>query len=124
MTSAPVRLAVAMAIAATSLAHAGDPVHLTKEETQKAPAGESNTDQARVGGSAVIFFAAEGRMTFKMTDSPRNSPGTWSVDDERRECIKVTSGAAGDGCRHLYETDTGDAMKTGSGEILPVDTLE
>ena len=124
MTSAPVRLAVAMAIAATSLAHAGDPVQVTKEETQKAPAGKSITDPARVGGCAVIFFAAEGRMTFKMTNSPRKSSGTWSVDDERRDCIEVTSGAASDGCRHLYETDTGDAMKTGSGEILPVDTLE
>lgn len=41
MTSALVRLAVAMAIAATSLAHAGDPVQLTKEETQKALAGKS-----------------------------------------------------------------------------------
>ncbi len=128
MTSDLARLAVATSIAATSLAHAGDPVQLTKEETQKALAGKSITYPARgggaAGGSVVIFFATEGRMTFKMTNSPRNSSGTWSVDDEGRYCIKVTSGTASDGCRHLYKTDTGYAMKTGGGEMLPVEKLE
>jgi len=128
MASALVRLAVAMAIAATSLAHAGDPVQLTKEETQKALAGKSITYPAHgdgaAGGSPVIFFAVEGRMTFKMTNSPRNSSGTWNVDDDRRACIKVTSGTAGDGCRHLDKTDTDYAMTTGGGDILPVDKLE
>jgi hypothetical protein len=86
MTFALARLAVATAIAATSLAHAGDPVQLNKEETQKALAGKSISYASRgggvAGGSIVIFFAAEGRMTLKMTNSPRNSSGTWSVDDE------------------------------------------
>ena len=61
MASALVRLAVATAIAATSLAHAGDPVQLTKEETQKTLAGKSITYPARgggtAGGSIVTFFA-------------------------------------------------------------------
>jgi hypothetical protein len=122
------RFAVATAIAFTSLAHAGDPVPLTKEETQKALAGKSITYPARgggtAGGSIVIFFAAEGRMTLKMTNSPRNSSGTWSVEDDGRYCIKVTSGTASDGCRHLLKTDTGYAMKTGGGEIVPVEKME
>ena len=123
MTSALVRLAVATAIAATSLAHAGDPVQLTKDETQQALAGKSINHPARgggtAGGSVVIFFAAEGRMTLKMTDSPRRS-----VDDDGRYGIKVTSATASDGCRHLYKTDTGCAMETGGGEMVPVGKLE
>jgi hypothetical protein len=128
MACTPARLAVAMAIAITSLAHAGDPVPLNKEETQKALAGKSITYPARgggaAGGSIVIFFATEGRMTLKMTTSPRTSSGTWSVEDDGRYCIKVTSGTASDGCRRLLKTDTGYAMKTGSGEIVPVDKME
>jgi hypothetical protein len=128
MTFALARLAVATAIAATSVAHAGDPVQLSKEETQKALAGKSITYEARgggvAGGSVVIFFATEGRMTFKLTGSPKISSGTWSVDDDGRYCIKIISGTASDGCRHLLKTDTGYAMKTGRGEIVPVDKLE
>ncbi len=128
MTLAPACFVVATALAASSLAHAGDPVPLTKEETQKALAGKSITYGARgggaAGGSIVIFFAREGRMTLKMTNSPRSSSGTWSVDDEGRYCIKVTSGTASDGCRHLLKTDTGYALRTGGGEIVPVDKME
>ena len=122
------RLAIATALAAAPLAHAGDPVQLTKEETHKALAGKSLTYEARgsgvAGGQIVIFFATEGRMTLKMSNSPRTSSGTWSVDDDGRYCIKIISGGASDGCRHLLKTDTGYAMKTGRGEIVPVDKME
>jgi hypothetical protein len=128
MTLTPARLAAAMAVATTSLAHAGDPVQLNKDETQQVLAGKSITYGARggsvAGGSIVIFFAADGRMTLKMTNNARASSGTWSVDDDGRYCIKVTSGTASDGCRHLLKTDTGYAMKTGRGEIVPIDKVE
>ncbi len=128
MTFAPARLVVAAAIAVTSLAHAGEPVQLNKEETRQALAGKSITYEARgggtAGGSIVIFFAAEGRMTLKFTNSPKASSGTWSVDDDGRYCIKVISGTASDGCRYLLKTDTGYAMKTGRGDIVPVDKME
>jgi len=128
MTFALARFVVATAIAVTSLARAGEPVQLNKEETRKVLAGKSITYGARgggaAGGSIVIFFAAEGRMALKMTNSPRESSGTWSVDDDGRYCIKIISGTASDGCRHLLKTDTGYAMKTGRGDIVPVDKVE
>jgi hypothetical protein len=126
MTFALGRLAAASCIVASSLVHAGDPVRLNKEETQQALSGKSITYESRGStvGSTVIFFAAEGRMTLKVTNSPRTSSGTWSVDDEGRYCIKVTSGTATDGCRHLLKTDTGYAIRTGRGDIVPVDKLE
>jgi hypothetical protein len=127
MTLGFIRLAAATALVATSLAYAGDPVQLNKEEVQKALAGKSLTYAARgsaAGGQVVIFFAAEGRMTLKLSNGARMSSGTWSVDDDGRYCIKVISGNASDGCRHLLKTDTGYAMKTGGGEIVPVDKME
>jgi hypothetical protein len=127
MTVVLARLAVATAIAATSLAHAGDPVPLNKEETQKALAGKSLSYASRgsvAGSTVVIFFTPEGRMTVKFSNNPRTSSGTWSVEDDGRYCLKVTSGTFPDGCRRLLKTDTGYAMKTGSGEIVPVDKME
>ena len=126
MTFAPVRLVLATAVAATmSLAHAGDPVPLDKEETQKALAGKTISYAARgssvTGGSITIFFANEGRMTMKFSNNARTSSGTWSVEDDGRYCLKVTSGTATDGCRRLLKTDTGYAIKTGGGEIVPVE---
>jgi hypothetical protein len=123
----PARLVAASTLVVTSLACAGDPVQLSKEETQKALAGKSISYGARggtSGGSVTIFFAADGRMTLKLSNNPRISSGTWSVDDDGRYCIKIVSGTASDGCRHLMKTDDGYAMKTGRGEIVPVDKME
>lgn len=105
---------------------AGDPVTLGKEDVHKALAGKSMTYPSRTGegGGVVIFFATEGRMTVKFTGSPRISSGTWNVDDDGRYCIKIISGTASDGCRHLLKTDTGYAIKTGRGEIIPIDKME
>ncbi len=124
MTVAFTRFVVATALVATSLAHAGEPVALDKEEAQKALTGKSITYASSTSGSIVIFFAADGRMTLKVTNNPRSSSGTWSIDDEGRFCIKVTSGTASGGCRHLFKTDTGYALKTGSGEFVPVERLQ
>ena len=126
MSFAPAHLAAALAIVATSLVHAGDPVRLNKEETQKTLSGKSITYDSRAGtsGATTIFFATEGRMTMKVTNSPRQSAGTWSVDDEGRYCIKVISGTGADGCRQLLKTDTGYALKTGRGDIIPIDKME
>lgn len=128
MRFAPSVLAVAAAIAATPLAHAGDPVQLNKEETQKALSGKSLFYELRggslAGGQLVIFFSSDGRMTMKASSSSRGSSGTWSVDDDGKYCLKVISGTGSDGCRHLLKTDTGYALKTERGTIIPVDKLE
>src|SRR5918993_5025833 len=120
MPHVPARPVAAAAIVVTSLALAADPVILSKEETQRTLSGKSITYEARSGtsGALVIFFAPEGQMTMKLTNSPRVSSGTWSVDDQGRYCLKVISGTGSDGCRHLLKTDTGYAMKTGRGEII------
>jgi len=126
MSFASARLVAASTIVVTSLVHAADPVRLNKEETQQAISGKSITYDSRGGtsGATTIFFAAEGRMTMKVTNSPRTSSGTWSVDDEGRYCIKVISGTGADGCRHLLKTDTGYAIRTGRGDIIPIDKME
>ena len=120
------RLAAASVLIATSLAYAADPVRLNKEETQQALSGKSMTYDSRgsSSGATTIFFAPGGQMTMKLANSPRTSSGTWSVDDEGRYCIKVTSGTGSDGCRPLLKTDTGYALRTGRGDIITIDKLE
>ena len=125
MSFVPARLAAASCIVASSLVYAGEPVRLNKEETQQALSGKSITYESRGStvGSTIIFFAAEGRMTMKVTNSPRVSSGTWSVDDEGRYCIKIISGTGTEGCRHLLKTDTGYAIRTGRGDIEPTEAV-
>jgi len=120
------RLAAASALVATSLVHAADPVRLNKEETQQALSGKSMTYDPRgsTSGAITIFFSADGRMTMKLANSPRTSAGTWNVDDDGRYCLKVISGTGSDGCRPLFKTDTGYALRTGRGDVITIDKLE
>ena len=98
---------------ATALAAASPPMPAircssSKEETQKALAGKSITYEARgggaAGGSIVIFFAADGRMTFKFDEQPQ---GFLRNLERRRRRPLLHQGhqraRASDGCRHSDE---------------------
>jgi hypothetical protein len=114
MNNPRLQLVLFSALLAAPLAHASDPVKLTKEETQQALSGKSITYSAR-GTTVTSIFAPDGKLTVRPMSAARLSTGTWTVDDEGRFCVKIISGTAGDSCRHLVKTDTGYAMTTAQG---------
>ena len=59
-----------------------------------------------------------------MTNSPRNSSGTWIVDDEGRYCIKGHQPHRQRRLPAPVQDRPGYAMKTGGGEMVPVEKLE
>jgi hypothetical protein len=119
------RLALLPALLAAPLAHATDPVRLSKEETQQALSGKSMTYGGRSGAQIMTFFSADGKVTQRTLTSSRTSSGTWTVEDDGRFCLKIISGTGSDACRHLLRTDTGFAMSTAQGGgTITIDKLE
>ena len=109
---------------AAPLAHAADPVKLTKEETQQALSGKSITYSAR-GTTVTSIFAPDGKLTVRPMSAARLSAGTWTIDDEGRFCVKIISGTAADSCRYLMKTDTGYAMSNAQGGgVIPIEKME
>ena len=117
-------LALFSALVAAPLAHAADPVKLTKEETQQTLSGKSLTYKGREG-AILTYFSADGNVTHRTFTSSRTSTGTWTVEDDGRYCIKIIKGTAPDGCRYLMRTDTGSGIsESGRSAGLAIDKIE
>ena len=105
------------------LAHAGDPVKLSKEELEKALSGKSISYSNINGSATIVNFEKDGRATYK-TGNGKASIGTWEAGNDSRYCIKITSGTAQDHCRRIWKTDTGYAVVTGNDNMVPVNGLD
>jgi len=105
------------------LAQAGEPAKLDKADLEKALTGKSMNYANINGSSATVIFEKEGRVTYK-TGNSKASVGTWQAGEDGRYCIKITSGKADDHCRRLWKTDTGYALGSSSGELVPVSGLD
>ncbi|MGZ8260653.1 MAG: hypothetical protein ACXWUL_08900 [Caldimonas sp.] len=103
---------------------AGDPVKIAKADLEKALPGKTLNYTNINGSSAIVSFFADGRATYK-TGTLKASTGTWTVEDNGRYCIKITSGTVSDHCRHVWKTDSGYALGTSKGEnLVPVSGFE
>ena len=115
-------LAAAVALVAGP-AHAGDPVKLDKAELEKVLAGKSISYPNVNGSATIVNFEKDGRATYKAGNA-KPSLGTWQAGDDGRYCIKITSGLAQDHCRRVLKTDTGYALSTAAGELIPISGLD
>lgn len=116
-------LALLSALVAAQLAHAADPVRLTKDETQRALSGKTINYGSKAGNSVRTYFAANGNLTQRVGNADA-STGTWSVEDDGRFCIKIIKGRASDVCRSVLRTDAGLALTDSKGTLIPIDGVE
>jgi hypothetical protein len=124
MSGRPLLLVAAAAALVAGTALAGDPVKVEKADLEKALPGKTLSYMNVNGSAASVSFFADGRANYK-TSTSRGSTGTWSVEESGRYCIKITSGAHNDHCRHVWKTDAGYALGNGKGENLtPVSGFE
>ena len=114
--------AVALAAVVTSVAHAGEPARLDKAEVEKALSGKTMNYSNINGSAAILNFEKDGRLTYK-TGNSKAAVGTWEARDDGRYCIKMTTGSVPDHCRGLWKTDTGYAIGSSTGELIPVGGL-
>lgn len=121
----PTPRAVAALLTALTLTgvQAADPVRLGKDEVEKLLPGKTLNYANVNGSSAVVVFGVDGRASYK-TGGTRESIGTWSIQDDGRYCIKITTGSAQDHCRFLWRTDAGLRLRNTSGEFVPVSGLD
>ena len=112
-----------IAALAAGLAHAGEPAKMEKAELERVLSGKSISYTNVNGSAALVNFEKDGRATYK-TGNSKASIGTWSVGDDGRYCIKITSGNTPDHCRRVWKTDTGYAINGGTDNLVPVSGLE
>ncbi len=108
------------ALFVATAAHGDEPVKLGKEEAQKALAGKTVSYRNVNGSGGALFFDTDGRVTYRVTGgTARPSAGTWEIQDNGRYCVKFTSGTATDHCRSIWKTDSGFALGSTTGELIP-----
>jgi hypothetical protein len=124
MTSArSIFLGLAWALAAGA-ALAADPVKLDKAQIEKMLPGKSLSYSNVNGSIAIVHFAPDGRVTYK-TGNGKASVGTWTIEDDGRYCIQITSGTTRDHCRHVWKTDSGYSTGNGKGDnLVPLSGLD
>ncbi|MEO8526417.1 MAG: DUF995 domain-containing protein [Caldimonas sp.] len=122
----PVRwiLPAAAAALVAGLAHAGDPVKLSKAELEQVLSGKSISYNNINGSAAIVSFEKDGRVTYKGSGNSKPSTGTWVAGDDGRYCVTITSGKVQDHCRRVLKTDTGYALSNSSGELIPINGLD
>ena len=116
-------LALLSALVVAPLAHAADPVRLTKDETQQALSGKTMNYGGKEGRPIRIFFAANGNVS-QRTGNADPSTGNWTVEDDGRYCIKIIKGKFPDVCRHVLRTDAGLVLSDSKGNLIPIDGIE
>ncbi len=123
MASPSWTFAAALVALAAGLAHAGDPVKLDKAELEKLLTGKTISYTNVNASPALVTFEKDGRATYKSGNS-KTSFGTWQAGDDGRYCIKITNGTVQDHCRRVWKTDTGYAIGSRGGEMIPVTGLD
>lgn len=118
-------LCAAVAALVAPLAIAADPVRLDKGELEKMLPGKTINYSNVNGTSAIVTFAADGRVTYKGGGGGKTSTGTWSAEENGRYCVKITSGTTTDHCRSIWKTDAGYMIGQGrsSENLIPVSGL-